>query len=118
MNPNAPIVKRSGEVNAWDSPEFRAAVEATGKSQIIIAGITTDICTTFLSLSLIEAGYSVWANTEASGTFDKTLADNGSCWSKLMGLFAIIGDLMRDWRNNPGVVEVIPFADKYIPRYA
>ena len=43
LHPNAKIVKREGEVNAWDNPEFKAAVEATGKKQVIIAGITTDV---------------------------------------------------------------------------
>ena len=43
MHPKAPFVKRQGEVNAWDNPDFRKAVEATGRKQIIIAGITTDV---------------------------------------------------------------------------
>ena len=43
MHPNAPHIKRNGEVNAWDNEEFRNAVKATGKTQIIIAGITTDV---------------------------------------------------------------------------
>ena len=43
MHPNAPFVKRQGEVNAWDNEEFRKAVEATGRKQVIIAGITTDV---------------------------------------------------------------------------
>ena len=48
----------------------RAAVEATGKMQVILAGITTDVCTAFVALSLVEAGYTVFANSDASGTFD------------------------------------------------
>lgn len=44
MYPDAPLIKRNGEVNAWDNPDFRKAVEATGKKQLIIAGITTDVC--------------------------------------------------------------------------
>ena len=43
MHPNAPFIKRNGEVNAWDNTDFRAAVEATGKKQVILAGITTDV---------------------------------------------------------------------------
>ena len=43
MHPNAPYIKRNGEVNAWDNEDFRKAVKATGKTQIIIAGITTDV---------------------------------------------------------------------------
>jgi hypothetical protein len=43
MHPNAPLIRRQGEVNAWDNAEFRAAVEATGKKQVVLAGITTDV---------------------------------------------------------------------------
>lgn len=43
MFPDAPFIRRQGEVNAWDNPDFKAAVEATGKSQVILAGITTDV---------------------------------------------------------------------------
>jgi hypothetical protein len=45
MYPDTPIVKRSGEINAWDNADFRKAVEATGKEQLIIAGIVTDVRT-------------------------------------------------------------------------
>ena len=31
--------------SAWDNADFQAAVKATGKKQIIVAGITTDVCT-------------------------------------------------------------------------
>lgn len=44
MFPDAPFIRRQGEVNAWDNPDFKAAVEATGKKQVILAGITTDVC--------------------------------------------------------------------------
>jgi hypothetical protein len=52
MHPNASFVHRQGEVNAWDNAEFRAAVEATGKKQIILAGIVTEVCTLLLVLLL------------------------------------------------------------------
>ena len=45
MYPHAPLIARPGEIDAWDNPDFRKAVEATGKKQVIIAGITTDVCT-------------------------------------------------------------------------
>lgn len=44
MYPNAPLIQRHGEVDAWDNAEFRAAVKATGKKQIVLAGIVTDVC--------------------------------------------------------------------------
>lgn len=99
MYPGAPLIKRQGEVDAWDNADFRAAIKATNRTQIIIAGIVTDVCmccsspffpstktdlekgTAFLARSLRAEGYSVWANFEASGTTTKevsTICPNNS----------------------------------------
>ncbi|KAK5045388.1 hypothetical protein LTR84_009252 [Exophiala bonariae] len=122
MYPDAPLIKRNGEVNAWDNPDFRAAVEATGRTQIILGGIVTEVCTMFLALSLREAGYTVWANTEASGTATPKLAEDANrrmegAGVHLTGMFGIAMFLMKDWRNTPGTAEVLPYLDKYFPAY-
>ncbi|GAP92561.1 putative protein ycaC [Rosellinia necatrix] len=122
MYPNAAVVRRNGEVNAWDNEEFRAAVKATGKSQIIVAGIVTDVCTAFLALSLRDAGYSVWANHEASGTTTVDIRENANdrmrdAGVQIVSYFAIFGELMRDWRNTPGAAELFPVLDRYFPAY-
>lgn len=44
MYPDAPFIHRQGEVDAWDNADFQEAVRAANKSQIILAGITTDVC--------------------------------------------------------------------------
>jgi nicotinamidase-related amidase len=36
--PHAQYIARKGEINAWDNPEFVAAVKATGRKTLIIAG--------------------------------------------------------------------------------
>lgn len=43
MYPNVTVVRRPGEINAWDNADFRAAVKATGRTQLIVGGITTDV---------------------------------------------------------------------------
>ncbi|KAF9069187.1 Isochorismatase-like protein [Rhodocollybia butyracea] len=122
MHPNAPLIKRQGEVNAWDNADFRAAVKATGKKQIIMAGIVTDVCTCFLALSLIQEGYTVFANAEASGASSRRIADEANDRMRAAGvtvlsMFAVACDLMRDWRNTPGSLELMPFFDKYFSAY-
>ncbi|KAJ7774131.1 Isochorismatase-like protein [Mycena olivaceomarginata] len=87
MHPNAPFIKRQGEVNAWDNADFsgcwiqrparRAAVKATGKKQVIMAGIVTDVCTTFLALSL-PGRVHCFCNADASGTFNAQVAANAN----------------------------------------
>ena len=122
MYPSAPLIRRNGEVDAWDNEEFRSAVRAQNKTQIILGGITTDVCTEFLALSLRAEGYTVFANTDASGAFtDKLAADANQRMRDagviLQGTFAIVGDLMRDWRNTPGSQQVLPWFDTYLPSY-
>ncbi|KXX74533.1 Uncharacterized protein YcaC [Madurella mycetomatis] len=122
MYPNAPLIKREGEVNAWDSAEFRDAIRAANKSQIILGGIVTEVCTSFLARSLRAEGYSVWANLEASGTTTKEIRDIANAallhaGVSVTSLFAIIGDLMRDWRATPGSVELLPYLNQYMPAY-
>ncbi|EFY89019.1 YcaC related amidohydrolase [Metarhizium acridum CQMa 102] len=120
MYPDAPLILRDGEVNAWDNVEFRNTIEKANKKQIILAGVTTDVCTSFLALSLREAGYSVWANAEASGTTSALVRDISNdrmtqAGVHVVSLFSIACDLMRDWRNTPGAKEMIPFFDEYFP---
>ncbi|RYN31445.1 hypothetical protein AA0113_g3393 [Alternaria arborescens] len=122
MYPDAPLIRRQGEVNAWDNADFKAAIRAANKTQIIVGGITTDVCTTFLALALRAEGYSVFANVEASGTYSELVRDTANsrmqaAGVQLVSLFSIVCDLMRDWRNTPGAKEVLPYLDKYLPVY-
>jgi nicotinamidase-related amidase len=61
-------VLRQGMINAWKEPAFREAVEATGRRQLIIGAITTDICLVFPSISAVEDGYEVQAVMDASSS--------------------------------------------------
>ncbi|MGE3772946.1 MAG: isochorismatase family protein, partial [Gammaproteobacteria bacterium] len=70
--PAAPYIARPGNINAWDNEDFVEAVKATGKKQLLIAGIVTEVCVAFPALSAREAGYEVYFETDASGTYNKT----------------------------------------------
>jgi Isochorismatase family len=65
--PHAVYVPRNGEVNAWDNPDFVAAVEATGRKTLIMAGVWTSVCVMFPALDAKAAGYDVYAVIDASG---------------------------------------------------
>ncbi|HDR7636006.1 MULTISPECIES: isochorismate family cysteine hydrolase YcaC [Bacillus] len=103
--PNAPKIARPGQINAWDNDEFVKAIEATGKKQLIIAGVVTDVCVAFPALSAINAGYEVFVVTDASGTFSKQVADAALMRMAhggvhLMNWFSVAAELQRDWRND------------------
>lgn len=72
---------------------------------------------------MVEAGYSVFANADASGTVstltrdisNKRMFDAGV---QVVSPFSIFGELMRDWRTPPEgdnawslLAEIVPAAD-------
>jgi hypothetical protein len=67
-------------------------------------------------LSLLDAGYTVYANSEASGTFSERIARESfdrmqKAGVYVMSNFGITLDLMRDWRNTPGAKTLLPYFD-------
>ncbi|MCO7216302.1 MULTISPECIES: isochorismate family cysteine hydrolase YcaC [unclassified Halomonas] len=105
MFPDAPYIARPGQINAWDNEEFVAAIEKTGRKQLLIAGVVTEVCVAFPVLSAIEAGYDVFVVTDASGTFNPVTRE--AAWDRmsqagaqLMTWFGVGGELHRDWRND------------------
>src|SRR5262245_33216216 len=70
--PEAPYIARPGNINAWDNEDFVRSVKATGRKQLMIAGVVTEVCVAFPALSAIEEGYEVFVVTDASGTFNQT----------------------------------------------
>ncbi len=54
--------------SAWASGGFREALEATGRTQVMIGGISTANCTLLTSLDLLRAGYDVYVVTDISGS--------------------------------------------------
>jgi len=70
MFPEAPYIARPGNINAWDNEDFLAAVRATGKRQLIIAGVVTEVCVAFPALSALAEDYQVFVITDAIGATD------------------------------------------------
>ncbi len=103
--PDAPFIRRPGQINAWDNEDFVKAIKATGRKQLIIAGVVTDVCVAFPTLSAIKEGFDVFVVTDASGTFNHTVQQ--AAWDRmsaagaqLMNWFSVACELHRDWRND------------------
>ncbi|MCZ4279142.1 hydrolase [Kiloniella laminariae] len=103
--PDAPFIARPGQINAWDNEDFIKAIKATGKKQLLIAGVVTEVCVAFPALSAIEEGFDVFVVTDASGTFNEITRQ--AAWNRmtqagaqLMSWFAVACELHRDWRND------------------
>jgi nicotinamidase-related amidase len=69
--PNARIIVRT-EINAWDNKEVSDAVRKTGRKQVLVAGVSTEVCAAFPALSAKAEGFDTRVVLDASGTFNDT----------------------------------------------
>ena len=118
--PDAPFIPRPGQINAWDNEDFVQAVKATGRNQLIIAGVVTEVCVAFPALSALEEGYEVFVVTDASGTFNEVTRH--AAWNRmaaagaqLVSWFGVACELHRDWRND--VAGLGALFSSHIPDY-
>ncbi|PHV03951.1 hydrolase [Janthinobacterium sp. BJB412] len=120
MFPDAPYIARPGQINAWDNEDFVKAVKATGKKQLLIAGVVTEVCVAFPALSALAEDFEVFVVTDASGTFNEVT--RLAAWDRmtaagaqLMSWFGVAAELHRDWRND--VVGLGTLFANHIPDY-
>ena len=100
-------VKRAGIVNAWNDPNFVAAVKKTGRKNLIMAGVTTDVCLVFPAISAVREGFNVQAVMDASGSpFDiseemsrRRMENEGVVLTATNPLMA---ELAQDWSRPEG----------------
>ncbi len=83
-------VKRGGTLSAFMDPAFDKAVKATGRRNLIIAGLTSDICLMHTVEGALREGYRVQVVADASGSMT-TLADQVT-WDRMRELGAVVTD--------------------------
>lgn len=114
-------VQRAGIVNAWQDENFVAAVRRVNRPNLIMAGVTTDVCLVFPAISAVREGFSVQAVMDASGSpFElseemsrRRMQDEGVV---LTATNTIMAELADDWsRPEGGQLLEILFGD-LLPR--
>jgi nicotinamidase-related amidase len=76
LAPNAVFIDRTN-VNAWEEPEFVAAVEATGRQKLIMGGLWTDVCLAYPAIEAENAGYDVYVPEDVVGSMSQLSHENG-----------------------------------------
>lgn len=103
--PGVPEIDRT-TMNSWEDPEFRAAVERTGRRKLVIAGLWTEVCVAFPTLDAIRDGYEVYFVADAIGGVSRAaheaavqrMIQVGATPVSVLGLAC---ELQRDW-GRPG----------------
>ena len=64
------IIDRSS-VNAFDDAEVARAIETTGRTKLIFAGLSLEVCAAFPAITAVN-GLDAYVAVDACGTFSKT----------------------------------------------
>ena len=103
--PGVPEIDRT-TMNSWEDPDFRTAVEKTGRRNLVLAGLWTEVCVAFPALDALRDGYDVYFVADAIGGVSKVSHDSavqrmiqsGATPVTVLGLAC---ELQRDW-GRPG----------------
>ena len=105
------IIERTS-MNSWDDEGFRAAIEATGKKNIILAGLWTEVCIAWPTLQMIAEGYNIYVVEDACGAtshaaHEAALSRMVQAGAVRMTTIATVLELQRDWKNKEHYNEVM-----------
>lgn len=123
--PDQPIIRRTGIINAYEDPTFRKQLldllEKTGRTHVIISGVTLGTCVTFPTLALRNDGYEVVPVIDASGTWsayeaDAAIARMSQAGAQPQTVFALGAELQADWKKPSGNDMLVPFTNG-LPEY-
>ena len=102
--PGVTEIDRSG-VNAWEDEEFRNTVAATGRRNIVMAGLWTEVCLTFPTIDMQAEGYHVYPVADAVGGISPVAHDRAIERMQAAGATPITAiqfgsELMRNWARD------------------
>lgn len=101
--PGQPVVERTS-MNSWDDAGFRKAIEATGRKNIIMTGLWTEVCVTWPTLEMIGAGYNIYVVEDCCGATsvpaqEAALSRMVQAGAIRLTTVAALLEWQRDWKN-------------------
>jgi nicotinamidase-related amidase len=101
-------------INSWEDSRVVEAVKKTGRTQLVIAALWTDICLAMPVIQSLADGYDVFFVTDASGAVSREAHDMAVLRMVQAGAvpitwIAVMSEWQRDWAREatiPAVAEV------------
>jgi nicotinamidase-related amidase len=99
--PTQTPIERSS-MNAWDDPHFVAAVKATGRTKIVLAGLWTETCIALPTVQAIHDGYEIYVVEDCCGDVSQLAHDNAmkrviQAGAKPVTSLSVMLEWQRDW---------------------
>jgi nicotinamidase-related amidase len=89
-------------INTWEDPRVTDIVKKSGRKQLVMAGLYTEICLAMPAIQALEEGYDVFVVTDASGGVSAEAHDMAVRRMVQAGCVpitttAVLGEWQRDW---------------------
>ncbi|MBW7674282.1 hydrolase [Chryseobacterium chendengshani] len=89
-------------INTWEDPKVTDIVKESGRKQLILAGLWTEICVAMPAIQALGEGYDVFVVTDASGSTTLEAHDMAVRRMVQVGIvpinwLAVIAEWQRDW---------------------
>jgi len=117
-------IKRTGVTNAWDDPNYKKAVlkAGNGRKNVIMAGLTNDVCIVYPSISMVEEGYDVQVVIDAGGSPTQIADDTAQkTWEKAgvrtTAINQLVAELTASWGTEDGLKIVKILGEDVIPTF-
>jgi len=99
--PGVPEIDRT-TMNSWEDPDFRGAVERTGRRKLVIAGLWTEVCVAFPTLDALRDGYEVFVVVDAIGGVSRVAHEAAmqrmiQAGAHPISVLGLACELQRDW---------------------
>jgi nicotinamidase-related amidase len=96
-------------INTWEDPKVVDAVKATGRKQLIIAGLWTEICVAMPVIQALGEGWDVTVITDASGAVSVEAHEVAvqrmiAAGANMMTWMALAAEWQRDWARTDTAV--------------
>jgi nicotinamidase-related amidase len=108
--PNQEVIDRTW-VNTWEDKKVVNLVKATGRKQLIIAGLWTEVCVAMPAIQAAGEGWDVTVITDASGgvsleSHQVAIQRMTAAGVNMMTWMALAGEWQRDWARTEHVEAV------------
>ena len=102
--PGQSVIERTS-MNSWDDAGFRQAIEATGKKNIIMTGLWTEVCVTWPTIEMLGAGYNIYVVDDCCGAtsvaaHDAALSRMTQAGAVRVTTVAALLEWQRDWKDH------------------
>ncbi len=101
--PGQAVVERTS-MNSWDDEGFRAAIRATGRKNIIMTGLWTEVCVTWPTIEMLGEGYNIYIVEDCCGATSPAAQE--AALSRMVQAGAVrtttiaaLLEWQRDWKN-------------------